>query len=477
MTDERFRVSSNRCGLCYGRSNTLRPVWNWWIRADEAEALGNRSRSGFPNGGFAADESASGSRHAVSRPTFVAPRPRGRCPGRAGVLGRARARWRQWAAVAEPSPTGKAIGECTRQVGGDADCLATATSTGGIDCTRRRARLRSRGVAAGLLMTMAVLFAELAEAHTTLVSNVDQGSDLGVISSERWSQRFTTGPNSRGYRLSSVVIPSEGVQVGSLSMSVCTVSHASPNGDCIPLQPADHSAADVLTFVAPPNAMLEPGTEYAVVAAAGGRTLALGPTTSDREDSDSAFSWTIAHSVSLKNSGGTWETRANQSLRLTITGDFVRNTGQSLVSNLDQGNDSFETVRGNWAQPFFTGPHSQHYELHRVDVLSEDSSGDPFSVKVCSAKPNGTPAMDACKELDAPSSFAAGVLSFTYGYTERGARHLRSNKAYVVVIDTGANVVRLDATASDGEDSEAASGWRIGAFHYTLDGDVNRQAK
>ena len=90
----------------------------------------------------------------------------------------------------------------------------------------RRVHLRSRAArAAGFLVVLpALLTLPLqAEAQITLVSNTGQTSEGHIGETRDLAQAFTTGPNSRGYTLSSVEIISADAE-GDDALSPCARS-------------------------------------------------------------------------------------------------------------------------------------------------------------------------------------------------------------------------------------------------------------
>ena len=140
--------------------------------------------------------------------------------------------------------------------------------------------------------------------------------------------------------------------------------------------------------------------------------------------------------------------------------DARAQTDITLVSNLNQGDDESVTRGGRIAQVFTTGSDARGYRLSSVDVISEDSDSDSFSLSVCSVGTDTHPTT-TCTTFTAPSSFAAGTLSFT----APADTVLEANTDYAVVVTATGNSVTYDTTEANGEDSGAATGWSIQDFY------------
>ena len=68
--------------------------------------------------------------------------------------------------------------------------------------------------------------------------------------------------------------------------------------------------------------------------------------------------------------------------------------GDTLVSNIDQGNTTTREFSVPYAQRFTTGPYAYGYTLSTVDVVSADAEGTNFSAKVCTVDGDGHPHVD-----------------------------------------------------------------------------------
>ena len=130
----------------------------------------------------------------------------------------------------------------------------------------------------------------------------------------------------------------------------------------------------------------------------------------------------------------------------------------ALVSNFGQGSDDLYGVQSNTdlSIPFTTGPSAAGgYILTGVEIKSEDTGGDSYSVSVCPTGDDGFPATP-CTALTPPASFAAGTHTFTAPFLEAAAE-----TTYAVVIIGGSGRTDFDSTNSNDEDSGSAAGWRI----------------
>ncbi len=145
----------------------------------------------------------------------------------------------------------------------------------------------------------------------------------------------------------------------------------------------------------------------------------------------------------------------------------------TFVSNFGQGRDSDTFTRGVRAQTFRTGWDAGRFTLHSVDIKVESSSTiqgnaqSRFSMYLCTPNANGyPPARPAdipthtdCVTLTPPSNFAApATLTFTAPANTR----LERGTHYILVNIATSGTPLYDATLSDGEDGDSATGWAIG---------------
>ena len=122
----------------------------------------------------------------------------------------------------------------------------------------------------------------------------------------------------------------------------------------------------------------------------------------------------------------------------------------TFVGNITKGSDDSAETNGNdHAQLFHTGTHARGYTLTSVIVDSEDAEGDDFDVEICEEDGSADEfPSSTCTALTAPSSFTAGLVTFTHAGIA-----LSANTNYVVVIKQhGTGSVTLDSTTDGGED-------------------------
>ena len=160
----------------------------------------------------------------------------------------------------------------------------------------------------------------------TLVSNTGQAADESATWPRDRAQRFTTGPNSTGYTLSTIEIISEDTEGDDAAVAVWTVgSDGFPNSLHASLTAPGSFSAGTLVFTAPTNTTLVASTTYTVlVRSPGGQSLTLKTTDSNEEDAGGATGWTISDAYDFKNAGNFWDsTSSNESIRIAVKGVMV----------------------------------------------------------------------------------------------------------------------------------------------------------
>ena len=164
------------------------------------------------------------------------------------------------------------------------------------------------------------------------------------------------------------------------------------------------------------------------------------------------------------NTGLDWSNETSRTLRLSVP---TAPLPTALVSNFHQFGDQSNHTGNPRAMRFTTGSASGGYTLSSIAIISEDAEGDSFSATLCPADTNGFPpaapndiaSHSTCVALTAPTSFAAGILTFT----APANTNLAANTTYSVVFlkGTGVTNVGYDATESTSEDGSPAA-WSIG---------------
>ena len=158
--------------------------------------------------------------------------------------------------------------------------------------------------------------------HDVLVSNTGQTSQNTTIAQDS-AQTFTTGTNTAGYVLSSIVVGYNDPDGDEFTASVWTT-----NTSGLPLAlkhsltaPSTFSQSD-LTFTAPANATLDASTTYTVVMAPSSvavtskRTSTINPD----EDSGAAAGWSIGDTYHFKSSGTFIASSSNKPILIAIHG-------------------------------------------------------------------------------------------------------------------------------------------------------------
>ena len=140
----------------------------------------------------------------------------------------------------------------------------------------------------------------------------------------------------------------------------------------------------------------------------------------------------------------------------------MTDTAMNLVSNTEQNTIDPGGGTTDTGQLFHTGDEANGYLLTAVVVVSADSEGDAFDVRVCPEDDtsNEYPTTD-CTALTAPSAFPAGNLTFTHT-----GLPLAADTNYVVVVDPRSSAVDLIYTNTTAEDSSGQAGWSIKNRHY-----------
>ena len=191
----------------------------------------------------------------------------------------------------------------------------------------RSARALAAAACLSLVGALALPTTALAQEAGTLVSNIGQGETTTRVFSLPYAQRFTTGPYEYGYTLSTVDVVSADAEGTSFSAKVCTVDgDGHPTSTCTDLAAPGTSgfAAGTITFYAPTNYVLGPGTTYTVVLtppSQGIPEVTYGLTTANGEDAGKAAGWSIADRFDQESNPGTWVTStSDRKFRIAIKG-------------------------------------------------------------------------------------------------------------------------------------------------------------
>ena len=319
-----------------------------------------------------------------------------------------------------------------------------------------------------LLGTSGEARAQATETTVVAVSNQDQTSAGSRSLDKPYAQGFTTGIDTDGYIMTAIVVEfaSGTSQADNLNVELRPAANGGgPAAASAKIanfaKPGNLNSAGDKTFTLPANTNLAANTEYFVFISFSG-SVSDGPqlrsTGSDDEDSGGLLGWSMAD-VRYQHQGGSWVTNDNAlqfAVRILATGE-VPVSPVSLISNVGQGQDDDTSFSGEVAQRFTTGSNSTGYTLTSVEIVSEDDQGDDASVSLCTVDGSGFPT-STCTALTAPDSFAAGTLAFTAPSNTT----LDASTTYTLLFTSpGGEVLRLDGTNSNNEDSGGATGWSI----------------
>ena len=141
----------------------------------------------------------------------------------------------------------------------------------------------------------------------------------------------------------------------------------------------------------------------------------------------------------------------------------VGTTVETLVSNI--GNTEQTITRAantKFAQLVYTGNNPWGYDVTAIDVVSQDSEGDSFTLQVCQTTRSGSgiliPDENMCTALTDPSSFAMGTLTFNAPTT--GEITMSPDRFYALVFSAGNADVWMGGSKTKAETGKP--GWRIG---------------
>ena len=171
----------------------------------------------------------------------------------------------------------------------------------------------------------------------TLVSNTGQssgGAGGGYMNpgNQERAQAFTTGPNSGGYNLASVVVDINSVpnEPTKLTATIREVDSSEPSDTVFASLTNPATFTDGLnTFTAPANTVLAATTTYFIhLQYAGTGNVILRRVVSDAEDSGASMGWSIADRASYR--GATWASTGH-SLKIQVKGSGSGGTNNAPV--------------------------------------------------------------------------------------------------------------------------------------------------
>ncbi|MXV81208.1 MAG: hypothetical protein F4007_11245 [Chloroflexi bacterium] len=307
----------------------------------------------------------------------------------------------------------------------------------------------------------------------SMVGNIGQTSDgsFGMPTHE-WAQAFTTGSDSDGYTLTGIELDFDQVGTGdpSFTVQVCTGTNTNPANSCLgTLTHPSSLPADVNTFTAGSDGItLSADTTYYVVVdvavSSGNAGFFVSTISSDSEDTGGLTGWGIANGGLTRTlaAGATWSADT-KSLVMRLLGPVKAGTDTAdplpKVSNIDQahGSDVYGfTGSQQRAQGFTTGANANGYTLNSVDVKFGNAATSGVVVRLATGPAAGNSNATFVATLTHPSDYSALNTTFT----APAGTTLKPNTTYYVVLSGTSNAtVRL--TASNNEDSGAATGWSV----------------
>ena len=318
----------------------------------------------------------------------------------------------------------------------------------------------------------------------TLVRNTAQSvtNEFSFLNGDL-AQPFTTGGQAGGYRLTSAEIWFRYAGDSAVSYSVSIVNAATGGGPgSTTLGTLENPAALAggrNTFTAPGEGIqLAASTTYFLVfdTLTGGvnwRHYAADQTPSDDEDPGAASGWSIGD-AGYSRSGTTWtllgfhNQPAQQRYSALIAVHGHEERAKTLVANTGQTSAASSTnasFSNDHAQPFTTGSHDGGYRVTAVqvgtDIGTASNSTEPTYEVSIRADSSGDPGT-SMGTLAGSAALAAGTNTFA---ASGAGIKLDDQTKYFLQLDVSAagdRDVKVQRTATNGEDAGAAAGWSIG---------------
>ena len=224
---------------------------------------------------------------------------------------------------------------------------------------------------------------------------VNQGSGTNTVANDA-AQAFTTGPNTGGYRLTSVEVEIHLTRTANpptdYSVQVCNDASGQPGATCDELDHPDSLATGINVFTTSSAGIdLIKETTYSVVldsVSGGGGTTAIREATSGAEDSGGEAGWSIAAAGLVRpRATTTWGATRTTPYKIAVIGSAKPSP---LVKNRDKAAAgiglSTNIVTNDAAQAFTTGPHTPGYRLTSAILgigIGTGSNAEPdYSVSI-----------------------------------------------------------------------------------------------
>ncbi len=182
--------------------------------------------------------------------------------------------------------------------------------------------------------SLSVLRNSLAAEPQTLVSNLNQSDSSNAFRATRHiAQYFTTPYDGDGYELHGIKIRTGAGQMGPPDMALYSVDESKDVSQRLfDLSPPQTLGAREPSFSAPPDAILEAGSTYAIYLRRNSRDLILDATRSNLEGQKASPGWEIEDRYYFRQ-GARWvRNRSNSSLRIAVEGTPFTTQSQDEVN-------------------------------------------------------------------------------------------------------------------------------------------------
>ncbi|MCY4447789.1 MAG: SwmB domain-containing protein [Chloroflexi bacterium] len=309
----------------------------------------------------------------------------------------------------------------------------------------------------------------------TLVGNTEQtAGSSGVPFDYDYSQAFTTGSNTDGYRLTSVTVPYNTAAPASSSHTISIhASNASDRPDAsLGTLGYGTVSGQTVTYTASGNGIaLDAETTYFVLLdVSGSPTSEINTTSSGAEDAGASDGWSLADGLLWRDatSSGTWST-FNDTWQIAIQGTAGTAGTVTLVGNTGQSEDSNRDFSLHVAQKFTTGSKAGGYRLTKVSIPYTGSAPVSSSHNIVIHASDGGSL--SARRLGTLSYGTVSGTTVTYTASGEGIA-LAAGTDYFVAIQmlSAPTGPKLRLTNSDSEDAGAADGWSIDSSHRTWAG-------
>ena len=289
-----------------------------------------------------------------------------------------------------------------------------------------------------------------------LISTIGQAG-AGHTDEADVAQRFTTGFNPGGYRLTTVELRLT-TRNDSTAVPTVTVHSHSPTGPEVAALrgPAtlEQNTTENYTFAAPDGAILSPstlhwlrieaGSDVRIVNASGSPTL-----------NTAADGWAIGRMVNVDDLSATGI--QSRLLKFRVRGEAA--PPPLLLGNSDGAPSMTHPGgfdEGDYAQGFTTGVHGGSFALYSIDLWLDISDNESFpTVTLRSGSPTGTKVVD----FTLPSARALGLAGYTYQVA--GPVTLNTSTSYWVVAEGSSSTTWR--TVAGSVDGGSLSGWSFSA--------------